>query len=311
MISNKENIIVTGGAGFIGSNLAIRLSKNYDVRIIDNLSTALKENITLLSKHNLNLYNYSLQSKIPSKYFKNCSTIFHLASLSDVKESMINPKAYLDNNIQGTINLLESMRINDIKNILFTSSSVVYGETKKIVSEKSPTKPISVYGMTKLFCESLIESYCQMYGFKSVIFRLANIVGEKSPKGLIHDMVLKFKKNPNQIVILGNGKQTKSYLHVDDCVQAIIIGYKNMKKQKSNTEIFNVSSKNFLNVDTMVKTIGQTLKCDSFKPIYEKFDSSGRGWQGDITQSKMSISKLEKLNWKPMDTKKTIQSIIT
>lgn len=309
LITHKDKVIVTGGAGFIGSSLAISLNQKFNVQIIDNLSTSLSKNINMISDNGIKLNKFSLQSKMPLKLFQNCSTVFHLAGLSDVKESMIKPSLYYENNVQATINLLESMRRNDVKNIVFTSSSVVYGETSKPVNEKSILKPISVYAITKQFCESLIESYCNLYGFKGVILRLANIVGENSSKGLIHDMLLKFKKNPNQITILGDGKQTKSYLDVNDCVEAILLSYKNMKNQKFNPEIFNVSS-NFLDVNNVVKIIGGALGNDSFNCIYKKFDDSGRGWFGDITKSTMSISKLKKLNWKPMDSKKTVQSIV-
>jgi UDP-glucose 4-epimerase len=307
---NKERVIVTGGAGFIGTQLAISLARDYQIVVIDDLSLAMDSNVKQLLNHGIEIKKQSLQSTLSSKPFKNCSTVFHLAGKSNVKESMLKPQDYFENNVHVTMNLLESMRKQDVKKIVFTSSSVVYGETKKTVNEQSLTKPISIYGVTKLLCESLIESYCNIYGFKGVILRLANIIGENSTKGLIHDMMLKFKKNPKQIIILGDGKQVKSYLHVNDCVTAIITGHNNMKKQKSNIEVFNVSGKDFLDVNTIVKTIGETLGYDSFKSIYQKYDESGRGWSGDIIQSKMNISKLEKLDWKPMSSINSIKSIV-
>lgn len=306
----NEQVLVTGGAGFIGTQLVISLAQDHRVVAIDDLSLAINSNIKELSKHKIKIKRTSLQSNLSSKYFKDCSAVFHLAGKSDVKESMIKPQDYFQNNVDATINLLEAMRKQDVKKIIFTSSSVVYGETKKTVNEQSFTKPISIYGVTKLLCESLIASYCDIYGFKGVILRLANIIGPNSTKGLIHDMVLKFKQNPKQITILGDGKQAKSYLHVNDCVAAIIAAYHNMKNQKSNAEIFNVSGKDFLDVNNIVSTIGKTLGYGSFRPIYQKFDKSGRGWSGDITQSKMSVSKLEKLGWKPTNGTESIKSIV-
>ena len=120
-------------------------------------------------------------------------------------------------------------------------------------------------------------------------------------------MVAKFSKNPKKIIVLGDGKQTKSYLHVDDCVNAMITCYSNMNKQKTPAEIFNVANHDQITVDKIVKTIGNSLNVNNFKTKYNVSDSTGRGWMGDIPVAKLSITKLSSLNWKP--TKSSVEAI--
>jgi UDP-glucose 4-epimerase len=225
--------------------------------------------------------------------------VFHVAASSDVKESMINPKKYFENNTVATMNILEAMRKKDATKIIFTSSSVVYGISNKINFENSQKDPISVYGLTKLMCEDAIKTYCNAYGFNGIILRLANIVGKRAPKGIIHDMVTKFKKNPNEIEVLGDGNQTKSYLHVSDCVNAIVACYKHMNHQKNACEIYNVANSDHIRVKYIVRCIANEMSIPKFKIKYVRHNNAGAGWHGDLTTSKLSISKLKRLSWAP------------
>jgi len=308
--NNSDSIIITGGAGFIGNSLVQALS-NKHLTILDDFSTGIISNLKLFDRKKIKIHKGKIQSKLDSKDFKNCSAVFHLAGKSDVNESMQNPKKYFENNLLATINILDKMRKFDVPKIIFTSSSVVYGENSKIIYENYPTKPISIYGITKLFCEHSIESYCKKYGLKGVNLRLANIIGVNSPKGIIYDMIAKFSKNPKKIIVLGDGKQTKSYLHVDDCVSAIISSYDNLRKQKKPCETFNVSNNDFISVNSVVKTIAEALGKHNYKILYQKFDKTGRGWEGDITKSRINSSRLENLYWKPkLDSKGAIKSVV-
>lgn len=301
--SRKENVIVTGGAGFIGSHLANKLQKNFHVSVLDNFSTGKIKNLD----PKIQIKKCNLQNELKSSYFKNCSCVFHMAAQSDVRESMKNPKKYFDNNLSATLELLEQMRKNDVNKIVFASSSVVYGENKSTNTENSPTKPISVYGVSKLLCENLIESYSRLYGMKSVVLRLANIVGPNATKGIIFDMKKKFKKDPKHITVLGNGKQIKSYLHIEDCVNAMVFCFNNLDKQLQSSEIFNVGNSDQITVNQIVQTIGNLLHNQSFKIKYEISDKQGSGWLGDIPIAKLSITKLSSLGWKPSKT--SIESI--
>ncbi|MEO9278275.1 MAG: NAD-dependent epimerase/dehydratase family protein [Nitrososphaera sp.] len=296
---DSEHVIITGGAGFIGSHLAESLAGKLKVTIIDNMSTGNRKNLSkILQNKSVSLRTIDVY-KLSTKYLENCDVVFHLAGRSDVRESMINPKLYFNDNVNVTANLLESMRKADVQKIIFTSSSVVYGNFTNMQKEDAKTKPISIYGATKLICESIIESYCTMYGFKGVILRFANIVGSRSPKGIIRDLVQKFQHDPKRITVLGDGKQTKSYLHVDDCVKAILTCYKNIYKQNSPISVYNIANKDYTKVKDIVDIIADEMNLRNYKILYFKHNNAGAGWAGDITVSRLDISKIRKLSWTP------------
>lgn len=297
--SEYEQVTITGGAGFIGSHLVESLTDKNRVIIIDNMSTGNKKNLHKIMQDRKVSLKVIDVSKISANHLKNCSSVFHLAGRSDVRESMTNPRLYFNDNIHATENLLETMRKADVSKIIFTSSSVVYGSSTKTHREDDITKPVSVYGTTKLICESLIESYCTMYGFKGVILRFANIVGSRSPKGIIRDLVQKFQHDSKRITVLGNGKQTKSYLHVDDCVKAILTCYKNIYKQNSPVAVYNIANKDYTKVKDIVDIIANEMNLRNYKISYLKHDKTGAGWAGDITVSRLDISKIQKLSWMP------------
>ncbi len=298
--SDLGKIAITGGAGFIGSHLSEILADKHKIIIIDDFSTGSKKNLSkLLQNKNVSVENINV-SKIPSKYLKNCQSVFHLAGRSDVRESMVKPNLYFEDNVHATANLLEAMRKSDVPKIIFSSSSVVYGSSTKTHREDDKTKPISIYGITKLICESLIETYCTTYGFKGIILRFANIVGPRSPKGIIHDLVQKFQKNPKKITVLGDGKQTKSYLHVNDCVEAILTSYKNINKQSQFLAIYNIANIDYITVKDIVGSIADEMNLRNYKISYLKHNNTGAGWLGDIPVSRLDISKIRKLSWKPM-----------
>src|SRR4030067_2169815 len=223
----KKKIIVTGGAGFIGSNLVDRLLlRGNEVIVIDNLSSGkmefLKEHIENPDFKFIRLDLLKLDDL--KKTVKDADAVFHLAANPDVRLGASDTKVHLEQNIIVTYNLLEAMRVNKIKNILFTSTSTIYGEATIIPTPENygPLVPISLYGASKLACEALITSYCSTFDMRSWIFRFANIVGERGTHGIIIDFINKLRKNPEILEILGDGKQNKSYIHVYDCVEAIL-----------------------------------------------------------------------------------------
>jgi len=149
--------------------------------------------------------------------------VFHLAANPEVKLSSTCPEIHYQQNVVATFNLLEAIRkTGNIKTFIFTSSSTVYGEPTKIPTPEdyAPLKPISVYGASKLACEALISAYAHTYGFKAIIYRLANIVGPRNKHGVIHDFMQKLKTKPKELEILGDGTQNKSYLYINDCIEA-------------------------------------------------------------------------------------------
>lgn len=310
MQQNNTKIIVTGGAGFIGSHLVDKLlSLGNEVTVVDNLSSGRMEFIQpYLSNKNFKLVKLDLNDIVSlRKVINDTDMIYHLAANPDVRLGAENTRVHLEQNIIATYNLLEAMRINDQKNIVFTSTSTVYGEASIIPTHENygPLVPISLYGASKLACEALITSYCGSFDMKSWIFRFANIVGERSTHGIIVDFVNKLKDNSGHLEILGDGEQRKSYLHVSDCVDAILF---TMENSNEMVNIFNIGSNDTINSTEIGMLVIREM---GLKNVMLTYTGGKRGWKGDVPRMLLSIEKLQKLGWKPIhDSKSSIVDAI-
>jgi UDP-glucose 4-epimerase len=298
---DKSTVLVTGGAGFIGSHLVDRLlNDGIKVHVLDNLSTGNIEHIKRWNNNNNNnnfrFFKLDLVHDTIEYYGDRYSTIFHLAANPDVRSSSINPKEHFEQNIISTFNILEYSRKHDIDTFVFTSSSTVYGEPNVIPTpEDTLLMPISMYGASKAACESLICSYAHMYGIKAVIYRLANVIGVRSTHGVIYDFINKLIRNKNMLEILGNGKQRKSYIHVNDCINAMLIGLNSNDK----VNIFNVGSDDYIDVITIADIIINAL---GLSDVQLKFidNGDGRGWKGDVKVMLLDTTRLKRLGWRAM-----------
>jgi len=293
MIAKK--ILVTGGAGFIGSHLVDVLSKNEnEVSVIDNFSTGKKEYLAQ-SKNKVKIVEGDLRFlDFTMNNIKDVDLIFHLAANYSVEYSSKNPLFDFESNAVTTLNILEAMRKNDIPTIIFTSSSTVYGETDKFpIPESAELKPISNYGASKVSAEMYIHSFSQLYGIKGLILRYANIMGPRSEHGIVPDFLNKLKNDRKRLLILGNGKQKKSYLYISDCIDASLFTFEHFNK---NFDVFNVGSEEWITVDEIARII-----CDEMGLINVKFEYTGenRGWPGDVPKFLLDMQKLKKLRWKP------------
>jgi UDP-glucose 4-epimerase len=300
-MNNNHAVLVTGGAGFIGSHLVDRLlNDGIKVHVLDNLSTGNIEHIKRWNNNNNNnnfrFFKLDLVHDPIEYYGDRYSTIFHLAANPDVRSSSINPKEHFEQNIISTFNILEYSRKHDIDTFVFTSSSTVYGEPNVIPTpEDTLLMPISMYGASKAACESLICSYAHMYGIKAVIYRLANVIGVRSTHGVIYDFINKLIRNKNMLEILGNGKQRKSYIHVNDCINAMLIGLNSNDK----VNIFNVGSDDYIDVITIADIIINAL---GLSDVQLKFidNGDGRGWKGDVKTMLLDTTRLKRLGWRAM-----------
>lgn len=289
--------LVTGGAGFIGSHLVDRLiDKGYNVTVFDNLSSGSIDFI----KHHLDNKDFCfieadlIDKDAVKKAMEGIDVVFHIAANPDVRLGAEKP-GIAKKDILATYNLLDSMRKKDVKKIVFSSSSTIYGETpdKPLSESYGPLLPISVYGAAKLASEGLISSFCHTFDIKGWIFRFANVVGERGTHGVIVDFINKLKKNPNELEILGDGKQRKPYLYVTECVDGIIFGF---EKSDDDINVFN------LGVDsaTRVTRIGELVVEEmGLEDVDFKYTGGKRGWKGDIPFFSFDISKMKKLGWTP------------
>lgn len=289
--------VVTGGAGFIGSHIVDALVKRGDrVLVIDNLSAGMSANINPhIESGNVEFLQANLLGDVWQDRIIGADRIFHIAADPDVRASATSPKKVYDNNVLVTERVLEAMRKHGVKEIVFTSTSTVYGEADVIPTPEdySPMIPISIYAASKLACEALIAGYSHTYGMKSWIFRFANIIGDRSGHGVIWDFVHKLMDNPAELEILGDGKQIKSYLSVGACVDAVLFA---VEKSDECVNYFNIGSEDWIDVTAIAEIVVEEMGLFGVKFTYT---GGTRGWVGDVPKMQLGVDKLKKLGWKP------------
>ena len=294
----KINNIVTGCAGFIGSHVVDRLLKNPSNFVIgiDNFSTGNNKFIEEAKKSgNFKFYEIDLLNLDEiKKAFKGGDTVFHLAANADVRFGVQNPRRDLEQNTIVTQNVLEAMQFNNIKKIIFSSTGSIYGETKIVPTPENcpfPTQT-SFYGASKIACEGLISAYCEAFNINGYIFRFVSILGERYTHGHIFDFYKKLKINPDELVVLGNGKQRKSYLYINDCIDGIFLA---LKKSKEKLNIFNLGVNDYCEVNDSIKWICDEL---NLNPKL-KYTGGDRGWVGDNPFIFLQTEKICNLGWQP------------
>ena len=288
---------VTGGAGFIGSHLVDKLlEKDYRVTVYDNLSSGKKEFLKKNAKNsNFNFVEGDLLDlENVKKFIKNHDVVFHIAANPFVRLGEKQTRLDLEQGVIATYNLLEAMRVNDIKKIVFSSSSVVYGETNEpsLFENYGPLLPISLYGAAKLGGEGLIAAFCGTFDFQTWIYRFANIVGSRGTHGVIVDFIEKLKANPGELEILGDGKQQKPYLYVTECVDAIVFGFEN-SNEKFN--LFNLGCDSNTNVTRIAEIVVKEMGLENVRFNYT---GGKRGWKGDVPRFQLDVNKINNLGWK-------------
>ena len=289
-------ILVTGGAGFIGSHLVDRLAaEGHQIRIIDNLSSGRLEN--LAHRRDVEVIIGDLKNpQDAQKAVRGVDAVFHFAANPEVRVSTTNPDIHFNENVVAAFNLLEAMRKNDVSQLVFASSSSVYGEPDEIpVDENAPLRPVSVYGASKAACEHLIHAYAKLYGLKAVALRYANVVGPRLRHGVVWDFINKLRKNPRELEILGDGKQIRSYIYIDDAVEATLLAW---KKTADAYAAYNVAAADWITVDEVadlvIETMGMTNVKKTYKPVLH-----GVGWSGDVKKIAMKIDKIKGLGFIP------------
>ena len=289
-----SKILITGGAGFIGSHLCEELIREHEVIVVDNLSMG--NNISfLMGNPNLTLINTDIVSHcgelraIFKKY--KFDIVFHFASNSDISKN--DPAIDIDNTLRTTLRTLGLCREFKVKELVFASSSAIYGETKDLIMEDyGPLQPISHYGAAKLASESFIFSYAKNFNIKSWIFRFPNVIGGRATHGVLLDLIKKIKLNKKELIVLGDGEQNKPYIHVKELVEAILFVWKNADKQ---VNVYNISGIG----RTTVKDIARMIVENSGTNTKIKYTGGSVGWVGDCPQYMYHIEKLIHLGWKP------------
>jgi len=277
------------------------MSLGAEVRVLDNLTNRSLDNIAQWLSHSdfQFIRGDLLNPEGVMKAVNDRELIYHLAASSDVRIGSVSPEVDFRQNVVATFNLLESLRsVGGVKTVVFTSSSTVYGDASEIPTPEdyAPLTPTSIYGASKLACEALMTAYAQMYGFKLMIYRLANIVGPRSKHGVAYDFIQKLKKNPTELEVLGDGTQMKSYLYISDCIRAMLLG---LEEQKNRVEIYNVGSEDQIDVKTIANIVIEEMGLDNVKITFTGGIDGGRGWKGDVKNMLLHVGELKSKGWKP------------
>lgn len=289
-------ILITGGAGFIGSHLADKLlEENNKIVIFDNLSLGKMQNIeTALKNPNCSFVKGDiLNSDELSNVFKKnkFDVVFHMAANSDIAKSHENPDVDFRNTLKSTYHILLAMKEFGVKNIVFASTSAIYGDTGVSVDENfGPLFPISHYGASKLASEAFISSFCENYGFRAWITRFPNVVGERATHGAIYDFINKLRKNPTELEVLGDGSQIKPYLYVKDLIEAIILVW---KTTNDKINYFNLGVESRTTVKEMAEMVIEEMNLNA----KIRYTGGNKGWVGDVPQFSYCLDKIHKLGW--------------
>ena len=297
MTAGSKRFFVTGGAGFIGSNLVDRLLQDgHEVTVYDNLSTGFECFLTNASRSQA--FNFlrgdTLDLPRLTNAMADCEFVFHLAANADVRFGAEHPRKDLEQNTIATYNVLKAMRTNGIKQIAFPSTGSIYGEAALIPTPEDAPFPIqtSFYAASKLACEGLIAAYCEGFGFQSWIFRFVSVLGERYTHGHVFDFYKQLKNDPAKLRVLGNGKQRKSYLYIQDCLDAIQVA---IEKATDKVNIFNLGVDGYCEVTESIGWITQTL---GVQPRIE-YTGGDRGWIGDNPFIFLDTKRIRSLGWVP------------
>jgi UDP-glucose 4-epimerase len=296
---NKTRYFITGGAGFIGSHLIERLltEDNSRVTVYDNLVSGKRENIASqldnghLTFIQADLLDYDTLRQAMAGH----EIVWHLGANTDIPGGNRVTDLDLKNCTTATRNVLEAMKVNGIKKIIFASTSCVYGDAPPVSLNETygPLLPISLYGSGKLACEALISAYSHLFNMQALMFRFGNVVGARMGHGVIYDFIQKLRKNPQELKILGDGKQEKPFFLVEDCIDGMLHAFKHSNAQY---EIYNLGAENYTNVTRIAEIVTEVMR---LKDVRFRYTGGKRGWPGDVPVVHLDISKIRALGWRP------------
>jgi UDP-glucose 4-epimerase len=288
---------VTGAAGFVGSTLVDRLlAQGHDVAGFDNFSTGREEFLepALRSERFRLIKGDLLDSDALGGALRGSDVVFHLAANADVRFGTEHPRRDFEQNVLGTLNVLEAMREANVRRIAFSSTGSVYGEAPVIPTPEDAPIPVqtSLYGASKMAAEGFIEAYCEGFGFQAYVFRFVSLLGARYTHGHVVDFFKQLREHPDRLDVLGNGKQRKSYLSIDDCIDAMLLC---LEKATDKVNVFNLGTDEYCAVDDSIGWICERL---GLQPniVYSGGD---RGWIGDNPFIFLDCSRVRALGWTP------------
>lgn len=286
---------ITGGAGFIGSHLTDALIPNHEVTVFDNLSSGKRAHFA----HHLANKNFRfIQGDLKdaghlAEASRGHDAVFHFASNPDIARGLLETDLDLKEGTLLTYNVLEAMRVNGIKTISYTSGSGIYGDqgSRPVAEDFGPLLPVSLYGANKLASEGLISAFCHMFDMTAYIFRLANVVGARQTHGVTFDFIRKLRENPASLEILGDGTQSKSYIHVEDVIGAMLFV---LDHSREVLNVYNVATDDYIDVTAIAHSVVREMGLNNARFVYR---GGKRGWKGDVPVVRFDLGKIHALGW--------------
>lgn len=295
----SKKYAVIGGAGFVGRHFVKSLlEQGHSVNCVDNFSSGTMSRIENF-KHLENFKIFKLNVEDTEELVnavKDCEIIIHLASNPDIAKAQTEPRIDFTQGTVLTESVAEAARRAGVKTILYASGSGVYGdEGETYLREDSPLRPISTYGASKVAGEALLRSYAYMFDIKCLAFRFANVVGPFQTHGVGFDFLNKLRLDNSNLHILGDGTQSKSYIYVDDVVEAVLLAE---RKVESGFEEFNISTPDFISVNEIADLAINAMDLDKNK-VSKHYSGGSRGWKADVPVVRINAEKIRKLGWLP------------
>jgi UDP-glucose 4-epimerase len=293
-----RSILVTGGSGFIGSHAVEALvAAGAKVTVLDNLASGRREFLAAVEGRIRFVHGDAGDAATLDRVLPGMDSVWHLAANPEVRTGETDPSGHYEQNVAATFRLLEAMRRHKVAHLVFTSTSTVYGRADVLPTPEDygPLLPISVYGACKLACEALIASYGGTFGLDALLFRFANVVGPRSTHGVTYDFVHKLRRDPKALEILGDGRQTKSYVSVHDTVAGMLHA---AARAPAGVHPYNIGSLDAIPVTRIAELVAEAM---GLRPEYRFAGGApdGAGWTGDVKAMALDVSRLSALGWRP------------
>lgn len=290
-----QKVFVVGGAGFIGSHLVDELALRARVTVYDDLSVGRREFLAnAIAKGSVDLVVGDVMDTARlGAAMRDHDTVFHLAANPEARRGLANTRLDLEQGTIATQRVLEAMHANDIRRIVLASSGTVYGDTGESCAEGDlGALPISLYGASKLASEALVSAFVECFAFQGYIFRFGNVVGPRGTHGAILDFLNKLKRTPNELEVLGDGRQSKPYVHVSDCVRGMLFG---MDHARERLNVFNIAPADATSVARIAELC---VRASPYSSARIRFTGGARGWPGDVPVSRLNPAKLAELGFR-------------
>ncbi len=303
-LSSYRSVFVTGGAGFIGSHLVDRLvAAGIEVTVLDSLVGPRNWVAEHAAGGRIRLVVADLLDRYQVQFaMRGADLVWHLGGNTDIPSGYYWTNLDIQHAIVATHNVLEAMRANQVKKIIFSSTGAVYGNATVRPSPETygPLLPLSLYAFGKLACEAMISAYCDTFGLRARIFRFGNVVGGRMGHGVIHDFIWKLQRNVHELEILGDGKGEKNYFLVEECLDGMIYVLKHAFADADPAcDVYNLGSDTITTVMSIARIVIEEL---GLRDVHFRFTGGSQGWPGDQPKVALDVTKIQHLGWRAAST---------